>query len=74
VVGGIEWVTADGTIICRHVLYCGSTNKREKMSPLKSIFLEYYRCVWLGVVILVLLGAGLKVSWFPWSHVKGLVT
>jgi hypothetical protein len=20
------------------------------MSPLKSIFLEYYRCVWLGVV------------------------
>jgi len=50
VVGGIEWVTADGTSICRHVLYCGSTNKREKMSPLKSIFLEYYTCEWLGVV------------------------
>jgi hypothetical protein len=23
VVGGIEWVTADGTRICRHVLYSG---------------------------------------------------
>jgi hypothetical protein len=44
------------------------------MSPLKSIFLEYYTCEWLGVVILVLLGAGLKVSWFPRSHVKHLVT